>query len=96
MPDFAETSRSLCWLSPSLASLRHCRWNGLAERALGSSLLWQREAGVSRNSIFSMNLVEKLQRLGLDKVVARGEASYTTSHAQEAPPEEEMPVVTLQ
>lgn len=28
-----------------------------------------------RNSIFSWNLVEKLQRLGLDKVVARGEKS---------------------
>ncbi|KAM9267549.1 huntingtin-associated protein 1 [Morus bassanus] len=30
-----------------------------------------------RSSIFSLNLVEKLQRLGLDKVVARGEMSYT-------------------
>uniref|UniRef100_A0A8U7NNZ3 Huntingtin associated protein 1 n=1 Tax=Corvus moneduloides TaxID=1196302 RepID=A0A8U7NNZ3_CORMO len=30
-----------------------------------------------RSSIFSWNLVEKLQRLGLDKVVARGETSYT-------------------
>ncbi|RMC01458.1 hypothetical protein DUI87_21897 [Hirundo rustica rustica] len=29
----------------------------------------------SRSSIFSWNLVEKLQRLGLDKVVARGETS---------------------
>ncbi|KAF4787501.1 Trafficking kinesin-binding protein 1 [Turdus rufiventris] len=29
----------------------------------------------ARNSIFSWNLVEKLQRLGLDKVVARGEKS---------------------
>ncbi|KAM6312168.1 huntingtin-associated protein 1 [Podargus strigoides] len=29
-----------------------------------------------RSSIFSLNLVEKLQRLGLDKVVARGEMSY--------------------
>lgn len=28
-----------------------------------------------RSSIFSWNLVEKLQRLGLDKVVARGEMS---------------------
>lgn len=30
-----------------------------------------------RSNIFSWNLVEKLQRLGLDKVVARGETSYT-------------------
>lgn len=30
-----------------------------------------------RSSIFSLNLVEKLRRLGLDKVVARGEVSYT-------------------
>ncbi|KAM9255078.1 huntingtin-associated protein 1 [Cariama cristata] len=30
-----------------------------------------------RSSIFSLNLVEKLRRLGLDKVVARGEMSYT-------------------
>nr|XP_047909167.1 huntingtin-associated protein 1 isoform X1 [Anser cygnoides] len=29
-----------------------------------------------RSSIFSLNLVEKLRRLGLDKVVARGELSY--------------------
>ncbi|XP_075299610.1 huntingtin-associated protein 1 [Opisthocomus hoazin] len=29
-----------------------------------------------RSSIFSLNLVEKLRRLGLDKVVARGETSY--------------------
>ncbi|XP_066192766.1 huntingtin-associated protein 1 [Sylvia atricapilla] len=29
-----------------------------------------------RSSIFSWNLVEKLQRLGLDKVVARGETSW--------------------
>ncbi|KAM6041964.1 huntingtin-associated protein 1 [Chlamydotis macqueenii] len=29
-----------------------------------------------RSSIFSLNLVEKLRRLGLDKVVARGEMSY--------------------
>ncbi|OPJ74497.1 huntingtin-associated protein 1 [Patagioenas fasciata monilis] len=29
------------------------------------------------SSIFSLNLVEKLRRLGLDKVVARGEVSYT-------------------
>lgn len=28
------------------------------------------------SSIFSLNLVEKLRRLGLDKVVARGEMSY--------------------
>lgn len=30
-----------------------------------------------RSNIFSLNLVEKLQRLGLDKVVARGEMSCT-------------------
>ncbi|XP_071584723.1 huntingtin-associated protein 1 isoform X1 [Heliangelus exortis] len=30
-----------------------------------------------RSNIFSLNLVEKLRRLGLDKVVARGEMSYT-------------------
>lgn len=30
-----------------------------------------------RSSIFSLNLVEKLRRLGLDEVVARGEMSYT-------------------
>lgn len=29
----------------------------------------------ARSSIFSWNLVEKLQRLGLDKVLARGEMS---------------------
>ncbi|KAL8175996.1 UNVERIFIED_CONTAM: hypothetical protein K2H54_017145 [Gekko kuhli] len=95
-PDFAEASGSLWWPSPSLASLRHCHWDGLAERALRSSLLLRRrEAGKSRNSIFSMNLVEKLQRLGLDKVVARGEASYTTSRLQGAPPEGERPAVSL-
>ncbi|XP_054850864.1 trafficking kinesin-binding protein 1-like [Eublepharis macularius] len=82
LPRFAGASSTLCWPSPSLASLRHCRWDGMAERALGPTSLRQREAGKSRNSIFSMNLVEKLQRLGLDKVVARGEALYTTSHLQ--------------
>nr|XP_056719224.1 trafficking kinesin-binding protein 1-like [Euleptes europaea] len=94
-PVFAEASSSLGWLSPSLASLHHCRWDGLAERVLRSSWLRQREGWKSQSSIFSMNLVEKLQRLGLDKVVARGEASYTTSHLRGAPPEEEMPVVAL-
>ncbi|KAK4808705.1 hypothetical protein QYF61_020194 [Mycteria americana] len=41
-----------------------------------------------RSSIFSLNLVEKLQRLGLDKVVARGETSYAGAErrgARDAP-----------
>ncbi|XP_048373942.1 trafficking kinesin-binding protein 1-like isoform X2 [Sphaerodactylus townsendi] len=93
---FAEAPSSLCWLSPSWASLRHCRWDGLAKWGLRSSLLLQREAKKRRNSVFSMNLVEKLQRLGLDKVVARGEAVYTTSHLQGALPVGEMPAAALQ
>ncbi|XP_061873551.1 huntingtin-associated protein 1 [Colius striatus] len=38
----------------------------------------------SRSSIFSLNLVEKLQRLGLDKVVARGEMSYSQGERRRA------------
>ncbi|XP_075578776.1 huntingtin-associated protein 1 [Pelecanus crispus] len=37
-----------------------------------------------RSSIFSLNLVEKLQRLGLDKVVARGEMSYARGERRAA------------
>lgn len=32
----------------------------------------RRDHGTSSGNIFSFNLVEKLKRLGLDKVVARG------------------------
>ncbi|XP_069642434.1 huntingtin-associated protein 1 isoform X1 [Haliaeetus albicilla] len=37
-----------------------------------------------RSSIFSLNLVEKLRRLGLDKVVARGEMSYARGECRGA------------
>ncbi|KAM6114679.1 huntingtin-associated protein 1 [Phoenicopterus ruber ruber] len=37
----------------------------------------QQDRPPPRSSIFSLNLVEKLRRLGLDKVVARGEMSCT-------------------
>ncbi|KAM6399242.1 huntingtin-associated protein 1 [Rhynochetos jubatus] len=37
-----------------------------------------------RSSIFSLNLVEKLRRLGLDKVVARGEMSYARAERRGA------------
>ncbi|XP_029768087.1 trafficking kinesin-binding protein 1-like [Terrapene carolina triunguis] len=74
------------WLSP----LRE-QWDSLGGRSLGSSGLAQpfprahglddgRAAGPSgaqsKSNIFSWNLVEKLKRLRLDKVVARGEASF--------------------
>ncbi|XP_043359443.1 huntingtin-associated protein 1 isoform X1 [Dermochelys coriacea] len=74
------------WLSP----LRE-QWDSLGERSLGSSGLAQpfprapglddgRAPGPSgsqnTSNIFSWNLVEKLKRLRLDRVVARGEASF--------------------
>ncbi|XP_019406040.1 PREDICTED: huntingtin-associated protein 1, partial [Crocodylus porosus] len=78
------------WLPPSLAPLRLQRDSlqsrslpgfGLAQTFLSNA---ERDDGraselsgcQSRSNIFSLNLVEKLKRLGLDKVVARGEASY--------------------
>nr|XP_048685901.1 huntingtin-associated protein 1 isoform X1 [Caretta caretta] len=74
------------WLSP----LRE-QWDSLGGRSLGSSGLAQpfpRAAGLedggapgpsgsqNKSNIFSWNLVEKLKRLRLDNVVARGEASF--------------------
>ncbi|XP_034613708.1 trafficking kinesin-binding protein 1-like isoform X1 [Trachemys scripta elegans] len=74
------------WLSP----LRE-QWDSLGGRSLGSSGLARpfprahglddgRAAGPSRaqskSNIFSWNLVEKLKRLRLEKVVARGEAGF--------------------
>ncbi|XP_062451323.1 huntingtin-associated protein 1 [Rhea pennata] len=46
---------------------------GICASAPGSP---RQERPPPRSSIFSLNLVEKLRRLGLDKVVARGETSY--------------------
>ncbi|XP_053217326.1 trafficking kinesin-binding protein 1-like [Podarcis raffonei] len=77
---FPRGSGTLYWLSPPLGSLWRCRLGGLGEWALGSPRLRQREE--DKPSIFSLNLVEKLQQLGLDKVVRRGEASYAASHLQ--------------
>ncbi|XP_062994128.1 trafficking kinesin-binding protein 1-like [Elgaria multicarinata webbii] len=82
LPGFAGAPRSLRWLPPSLDSLWSGHWDSLAEWTLGSRPLPRRKSEKGRNSIFSLNLVEKLQRLGLDKVVARGEASFATSHLQ--------------
>lgn len=79
---FPRGSGTLSWLSPPLGSLWRCRWGGLGEWALGSPRLRQREEEEDKPSIFSLNLVEKLQQLGLDKVVRRGEASYAASHLQ--------------
>ncbi|XP_053121256.1 trafficking kinesin-binding protein 1-like isoform X2 [Hemicordylus capensis] len=79
LPQFAGGLNASCWRSPSWASMWLCQWDGLAERASGPH---RRETEKSKNNIFSLNLVEKLQQLGLEKVVARGEASYTTSPLQ--------------
>ncbi|XP_066483621.1 huntingtin-associated protein 1 [Tiliqua scincoides] len=79
-PCFTGDSKDPSWPPPSLASQWH--WRSLAEWASGSRPLQQREAKKGKKSIFSLNLVEKLQRLGLDKVVERGEALYATSHLQ--------------
>nr|XP_060636974.1 trafficking kinesin-binding protein 1-like isoform X1 [Anolis sagrei ordinatus] len=83
LPHFARDLSIPYWLSPSLAPMWRCRWDGLAEWALGGRPLQRRKFMKGRNSIFSLNLVEKLQRLGLDKVVARGEALHTISQLQE-------------
>nr|XP_008111605.1 PREDICTED: LOW QUALITY PROTEIN: huntingtin-associated protein 1 [Anolis carolinensis] len=83
LPHFARDLGFPYWLSPSLAPMWRCRWDGLAEWALGGRPLRRRKFMKGRNSIFSLNLVEKLQRLGLDKVVARGEALYAISQLQE-------------
>ncbi|XP_026576307.1 trafficking kinesin-binding protein 1-like [Pseudonaja textilis] len=48
-----------------------------------SGLLHHKKPEQSPNSIFSLNLVEKLQQLGLNEVLARGESSYLTLHQQE-------------
>ncbi|KAH0626829.1 hypothetical protein JD844_002072 [Phrynosoma platyrhinos] len=82
LPHFAGGLSAPYWLSPSLVPLWRCRWDGLAECALGARPLRRRKPEKGRNSIFSLNLVEKLQQLGLDKVVARGEATYATSQLQ--------------
>uniref|UniRef100_A0ABM5GRW6 Trafficking kinesin-binding protein 1 isoform X1 n=1 Tax=Pogona vitticeps TaxID=103695 RepID=A0ABM5GRW6_9SAUR len=80
---FPGSSSPPCGLPPPLPSLWGGRWDGLAEWALGPRP-WPRRTSEegSQKSIFSLNLVEKLQQLGLDKVVARGEASYATLHLQ--------------
>nr|XP_013801830.1 PREDICTED: huntingtin-associated protein 1 [Apteryx mantelli mantelli] len=49
-----------------------CTW-GISASAPGSP---RQERPPPRSSVFSLNLVEKLRRLGLDKVVARAETSY--------------------
>ncbi|XP_025926990.1 huntingtin-associated protein 1 [Apteryx rowi] len=46
---------------------------GISASAPGSP---RQERPPPRSSVFSLNLVEKLRRLGLDKVVARAETSY--------------------
>ncbi|KAJ6651049.1 hypothetical protein lerEdw1_001153 [Lerista edwardsae] len=80
LPCFAGDSNNPSWPPPSLAS--RWPWGSLATWASGSHPLQQREVERGKKSIFSLNLVKKLQRLGLDKVVERGEASYATSHLQ--------------
>uniref|UniRef100_A0A8D0B6E6 Trafficking kinesin-binding protein 1 n=1 Tax=Salvator merianae TaxID=96440 RepID=A0A8D0B6E6_SALMN len=88
LPRFAGGSRAQCWLPPSLASLWCCRWDGLAGWTLRTPQWLPRKVEKSSNSIFSLNLVQKLQQLGLDKVVARARVGqsgklYATSHPQE-------------
>ncbi|ETE68220.1 Trafficking kinesin-binding protein 1, partial [Ophiophagus hannah] len=65
--------------SPSLVSLWHYSF---ADWTSGLRLM-HKKPEKSPNSIFSLNLVEKLQQLGLNNVLARGEASYLTLHQQE-------------
>ncbi|KAL7977127.1 hypothetical protein Chor_009076, partial [Crotalus horridus] len=77
-----DPSLSSCFSSP-LVSLWHYRSDSFADWASGLCPLQHKKSEKSVNSIFSLNLVEKLQQLGLDKVLARGEASYLTSHQQE-------------
>ncbi|XP_026525600.1 trafficking kinesin-binding protein 1-like, partial [Notechis scutatus] len=69
--------------SPSLFSLWHYHSDSFADWTSGLHLLHHKKPEKSPNSIFSLNLVEKLQQLGLNKVLARGEASYLTLHQQE-------------
>ncbi|KAG8140022.1 hypothetical protein E2320_002772 [Naja naja] len=69
--------------SPSLVSLWHYRPDSFADWTSGLCLMYHKKPEKSPNSIFSLNLVEKLQQLGLNKVLARGEASYLTLHQQE-------------
>ncbi|XP_044302942.1 huntingtin-associated protein 1 [Varanus komodoensis] len=80
---YAGGSGSLFGLSPSLALLWCYRRDAPAEWALGSCPPQRRKSEEGQKSIFSLNLVEKLRRLGLDTVVARGEASYATARLQE-------------
>ncbi|KAJ7313612.1 hypothetical protein JRQ81_005154 [Phrynocephalus forsythii] len=77
---FPGRSRPPGWPSPPLASWWCPRWGGLS--TWPHPLPQRKPEGGSQNSIFSLNLVEKLQQLGLDKVVARGEASYATLQLQ--------------
>ncbi|XP_007443640.1 trafficking kinesin-binding protein 1-like isoform X1 [Python bivittatus] len=83
LPQFIRDPSPPPWLSPSLALLWHDRWDSFANWTSGLCRLQCRKPEKSRDSIFSLNLVEKLQQLGLDKVLARGEASYITSRLQE-------------
>ncbi|XP_034271612.1 trafficking kinesin-binding protein 1-like isoform X2 [Pantherophis guttatus] len=69
--------------SSSLVSLCHYHLDSYADWTSGLQALQHKKPEKSLNSIFSLNLVEKLQQLGLDKVLARGEASYLTLHQQE-------------
>ncbi|KAM3821070.1 trafficking kinesin-binding protein 1-like [Vipera latastei] len=77
-----DPSLSSCF-PPSLVSRCHYRSESFADWTSGLRSLQRKKPEKSPNSIFSLNLVEKLQQLGLDKVLARGEASYITSHQQE-------------
>lgn len=69
--------------SSSLVSLCHYHLDSYADWTSGLQPLQHKKPEKCLNSIFSLNLVEKLQQLGLDKVLARGEASYLTLHQQE-------------
>lgn len=77
-----DPTPSSCF-SSSLVSLWHYRSDSYADWTSGLHPLQHKKPEKSPNSIFSLNLVEKLQQLGLDKVLARGEASYLTLHQQE-------------
>lgn len=78
-----DPSLSSCFSSSSLVAPWHYRSDSFADWASGLRPLQRKKPEKSPNSIFSLNLVEKLQQLGLDKVLARGEALYMTSHQQE-------------
>ncbi|XP_070585999.1 huntingtin-associated protein 1 isoform X2 [Erythrolamprus reginae] len=77
-----DPTPSFCF-SSSLVSLLHYSSDSCADWTSELCPLQHKKPEKSPNSIFSFNLVEKLQQLGLDKVLARGEASYITLRHQE-------------